>query len=74
MVFEDSLAGVRAATAAGAACVGFQTGTIVNMIKAEGVQCVIPDFTSLVASAEPSAVRVRIGDDFVFDVSRLGIR
>ncbi|HEY2586990.1 MAG TPA: HAD family phosphatase [Tepidisphaeraceae bacterium] len=70
VVFEDSLAGVRAAKAAGAACVGVQTGGRVKLIKAEGVQGVIPDFTSIEGSVEPSAVRVRIGDEFVFDVAR----
>lgn len=70
VVFEDSIAGVRAARAAGAACVGVQTGGMVEMIKAEGVQAVIPAFTSIEAWVEPSTVRVRTGDDFVFDVSR----
>jgi HAD superfamily hydrolase (TIGR01509 family) len=69
VVFEDSIAGVRAAKAAGATCVGVQTGSMVKMIKAEGVQGVIPAFTSIETSVEPSALRVRIGDDFIFNVS-----
>ena len=70
VIFEDSIAGVRAARAAGAACVGVQTGGMVKMIESEGGRCVIPDFTSIEASVEASTVRVRIGDDFGFDVSR----
>lgn len=71
VVFEDSIAGVRSARAAGAACVGVQTGSLAKMIKAEGVQDLIPDFKFIEATLEPSALRVRTGAQFAFDVLRM---
>jgi mannitol-1-/sugar-/sorbitol-6-phosphatase len=46
VVFEDSVNGVRAAVAAGMACVGVQTGRLADRLVSEGVRHIVPDFTA----------------------------
>jgi HAD superfamily hydrolase (TIGR01509 family) len=60
LVFEDSVSGVRAAVAAGMACVGVQTGRLAGLLVAEGVRHVIPDFSAARLDLSSGQPRLRL--------------
>jgi len=47
VVFEDAVSGVQAALAAGTFCVGVQTGRMADLLVAEEVSHIIPDFAGV---------------------------
>jgi HAD superfamily hydrolase (TIGR01509 family) len=70
VVFEDAVNGVRAAMAAGAYCVGVQTGRTAGRLVAEGVGQVIPDFAAvrLDPAGAAGALGLRVSDQLVLSL------
>jgi HAD superfamily hydrolase (TIGR01509 family) len=56
VVFEDAVSGVRAATAAGAACIGVGAPEAEAALFAEGAIAVVPNFTELGVKLRPAAL------------------
>ncbi|KKU79031.1 MAG: hypothetical protein UY05_C0041G0012, partial [Candidatus Peregrinibacteria bacterium GW2011_GWA2_47_7] len=50
MVLEDAVAGIQAGKAAGMYCVGFQTTTTGERLKAAGADLIVEDFVDLINS------------------------
>jgi sugar-phosphatase len=64
VVFEDAVNGVRSAVAAGAVSIGVQTGRLAELLVAEGVRHVIPDFATVRVDRSGGEVRMRWADGF----------
>lgn len=60
VVFEDAVSGVRAAVAAGTACIGVQTGRSADRLLAEGARHAVPDF----AAARLDRSELRLAEDY----------
>ena len=53
LVFEDAVSGVKAASAAGAACIGIQSPDMATALLAAGACYTIPDFTTVNLQINP---------------------
>ena len=74
VVFEDSVSGARAAVAAGMACVGVQTGRLADLLVAEGVRHVIPDFTTVRLDLSSGLPQLRLADGFAMPLAGTAAR
>jgi HAD superfamily hydrolase (TIGR01509 family) len=74
VVFEDAVTGVRAAVAAGAYCVGVQTGRLAGRLAAEGAGHVIPDFAAvrLDPAEAAGAFGLRVGERLALPIVKRG--
>jgi sugar-phosphatase len=64
VVLEDTVSGVRAAVAAGMACVGVQTGRLADRLIAEGVRHIVPDFTTARLDLPGGQPQLRLASGF----------
>jgi sugar-phosphatase len=64
VVFEDSVSGVRAAVAAGMVCIGVQSGHLADVLTAEGVRHVIPDFSLAQLDLTGDGMQLRLPGGF----------
>jgi len=64
VVFEDAVSGVRSALAAGMVCIGVQTGHLADVLLAEGVRHVIPDFTLARLDQSGNGTQLRLSGGF----------
>ena len=69
VVFEDAVSGVRAAVAAGTACIGVQTGRLADRLVAEGVRHVIPDFTATRLDLPSGQPQLRLAGGFTIPLA-----